>query len=97
MESQFSNALLDVKLQYKFMKKECFEFVEYYRKNQKMYGFSQISKIWLFEKNETFKERTPIGNNFTTKYRQNTCNTALGTPNCELFAEEFLREVKVEI
>ena len=50
MESQFSNALLDVKLPYKFMKKECFEFVEYYRKNQKMYGFSQISKISLFEK-----------------------------------------------
>ena len=48
-------------------------------------------------KNETFKERTPIEDNFTTKYRQNTCDTALGSPNFELFAEEFLREVKVEI
>ena len=57
MQSQLSNALSDVKLPYKFMKKECFEFVEYYRKNNKksenvlkMYDFSQISKIWLFEK-----------------------------------------------
>ena len=40
-------------------------------------------------KNETFKERTPIEDNFTTKYRQNTCDTALGSPNFELFAEEL--------
>ena len=32
MESQLSNALLDVKLPYEFMKKEYFEFCEYYRK-----------------------------------------------------------------
>ena len=48
-------------------------------------------------KNETFKESTPIGDNFTTKYHKNACDTALGSPNFELFAEEFLREVKVEI
>ena len=48
-------------------------------------------------KNETFKERTSIGDNFTTKYHKNTCDTSFGTPNFELFAEEFLREVKLEI
>ena len=49
MESQLSNALLDVKLPYEFMKKEYFEFCECYRKkmakNQKICDFSQISKI----------------------------------------------------
>ena len=48
-------------------------------------------------KNETFKVRTSIGDNFTTKYHKNTCDTALGSPDSELFAEEFSREVKVEI
>ena len=33
MESQLSNALLDVKLPYEFMKKEFFEICEYYEKN----------------------------------------------------------------
>ena len=49
MESQLSNALSDVKLSYEIIKKECFEFCEYYRKkwqkNQKNYDFSQISKM----------------------------------------------------
>ena len=48
MESQLSNALLDVKLSYEFIKKECFEFCEYYRKKgkkSKNIDFSQISKM----------------------------------------------------
>ena len=34
MESQLSNALLDVKLPYEFMKEEYFEFCEYIEKNE---------------------------------------------------------------
>ena len=63
MESQLSNALLDVKLQYEFMKEEYFEFCEYYRKK-----WQKIKKIVIFLKfqkfeyltNETLKERNSI-------------------------------------
>ena len=63
MESQLSNALSDVKLSYEFIKKECFEFCEYYRKNGK-----KSKKIVIFLKfqkfeyltNETLKERNSI-------------------------------------
>ena len=40
-------------------------------------------------KNETFKERTPIGDNFTTKYHKNICDTALESPKSKLFIEEL--------
>ena len=54
MESQLSNALSDVKLSHEFIKKECFEFCEYYRKKwqkiKKNCDFSQISKMLVFEK-----------------------------------------------
>ena len=45
MESQLSNALLDVKLSYEFMKKEYFEFCEYYRKKM-----AKIGKFVIFLK-----------------------------------------------
>ena len=53
MESQLSNALLDVKLPYEFMKKEFFEICEYYEKmgkNQKICDLYQIFKICFFDK-----------------------------------------------
>ena len=63
MESQLSNALSDVKLPYEFIRKECFEFCEYYRKK-----WQKIKKIVIFLKfqkfeyltNETLKERNSI-------------------------------------
>ena len=63
MESQLSNALSDVKLSHEFIKKECFEFCEYYRKKWK-----KIKKIMIFLKfqkckylkNETLKQRNSI-------------------------------------
>ena len=63
MESQLSSALSDVKLSYEFIKKECFEFCEYYRKK-----WQKIKKIVIFLKfqkfeyltNETLKERNSI-------------------------------------
>mgnify|MGYP001173811216 CR=1 FL=1 len=58
MESQLSNALLDVKLPYEFMKKEYFEFCEYYRKKWQKIGkfviFLKLQKL-EFLINETLK------------------------------------------
>ena len=92
MESQLSNALSDVKLSYEFIKKECFEFCEYYRKNGK-----KSKKIVIFLKfqkfeyltNETLKYKNSIWDNITTKYRKNTCDTALEIPNSELWIEKL--------
>ena len=92
MESQLSNALLDVKLSYEFMKKEYFEFCEYYRKKmakiRKFVIFLKIQKFG-FLINETWKERNSIGDNFTTKYRKNTCDTASESSKFKLFIEEL--------
>ena len=92
MQSQLSNALLDVKLPYEFMKKEYFEFCEYYRKKwQKIRKFVIFLKFQKLEFliNETLKERNSISDNFTTNYRKNTCYTALKSPNSKLFIEEL--------
>ena len=60
MESQLSNALLDVKLPYEFMKKEYFEFCEYYRKKwgkiKKFVIFSNL-KNWVFDKWNVKREK----------------------------------------
>ena len=93
MESQLSNALLDVKLPYEFMKKEYFEFCEYYRKKwQKIRKFVIFLKFQKFEflTNGTLKERNSIGDNFTTKYRKNTCDTASKRRKSKLFIEKLL-------
>ena len=92
MESQLSNALLDVKLPYEFMKKEYFEFCEFYRK--KWEKIKKIVILFKFQKfefltNETLQERNSIGDNFTTKYRKNTCDTALESSKSRLFIEEL--------
>ena len=42
-----------------------------------------------FLTNETLKERNSIDDNFTTKYRKNTCDTALESPKPKLFTEEL--------
>ena len=63
MESQLSNALLDVKLPYEFMKKEYFEFCEYYRKKwQKIRKFVIFLKFQKFEflTNGTLFKKTEI-------------------------------------
>ena len=92
MESQLSNALLDVKLPYKFMKKEYFEFCEYCRKKWgKIKKFVIFIKFQKFEflTNETLKERNSIDDNFTTKYRKSTNDTASESPKFKLFIEEI--------
>ena len=58
------------------------------RKNQKICDFSQILKI-EFLTNETLKERNSIDDNFTTKYRKNTCDTASESSKFKLFIEEL--------
>ena len=92
MDSQLSNALLDVKLPYEFMKKEYFEFCEFYRK--KWEKIKKIVILFKFQKfefltNETLQERNSIGDNFTTKYRKNTCDTALENSKSRLVIEEL--------
>ena len=92
MESQLSNALLDVKLPYEFMKEEYFEFCEYYRKKWgKIKNFVIFLKFLKFQflTNETLKDRNSIGDNFTTKYRENTCDTASESEKSKLFIEEL--------
>ena len=92
MKSPLSNALLGVKLPYEFMKKEYFEFCEYYRKKWgKIKKFVIFIKFQKFEflTNETLKERNSIDDYFTTKYRKNTCDTASESPKFKLFIEEI--------
>ena len=74
------------------MKKEHFEFCEYYRKKRKKIGKFVIFLKFLkfqFLTNETLKDRNSIDNNFTTKYRENTCDTALESTKSKLFTEEL--------
>ena len=58
------------------------------RKNQKICDFVQISKIWVFDKWNVKRENS-IGDNLTTKYRKNTCDTALENSKSRLVIEEL--------